>query len=70
MEEQELRDNGHWVAASCLATFGDEGFAARMDGRALVVSGVGGKVEAGKVSVSGFVSPLRLTNLPTVIQNR
>ena len=39
-----------------------------MDGRALVVSGVDGKVEDGKVedgkvSVSGFVSPLRLTNL-------
>ena len=50
MEEQELRDNGHWVAASCLATFGDEGFvlAARIDGRALVVSGVGGKVEDGE----------------------
>ena len=50
MEAQELRDNGHGVAASCLATFGDEGFvlAARIDGPALVVSGVGGKVEDGE----------------------
>lgn len=50
MDEAALRREGHWLGASCLAGWADEGFvlAGRIDARALVVSGVGGKVEPGE----------------------
>lgn len=50
MNETALLQSGHWLGASCLAAYRDEGFvlAARTEGDALVVSGIGGKVESGE----------------------
>jgi 8-oxo-dGTP pyrophosphatase MutT (NUDIX family) len=47
-QEERLRAAGDWLGASCVARWRDAGFlfAARVDGARLVLSGIGGKVEA------------------------
>lgn len=46
--EDRLRQRGDWLGASCVARLRDDGFlfAGEIDGDALVLSGIGGKVEA------------------------
>lgn len=55
--EDRLRARGEWLGASCVPRWGTEGFlfAARVDGDALVLSGVGGKVEPGETFKAAMV---------------
>ena len=50
MIEQTLRERGDWLGASCVPQFRDRGllFAGRISDGALVLTGIGGKVEPGE----------------------